>query len=83
LLHDLFRLTQLDDAPDFDAWAKFQFDTRDESEEPVAADRQFEKIRMRTARARAQLTVRVEQIERLNLLDDGLQRQGATMRVAR
>ncbi len=38
-IHDVFRLTEFDDAPDFDARPECEFDTRDDPEEYVPADR--------------------------------------------
>ena len=60
-----------------------QFDARDDAEQSVAANRQPEQVGMRVARAGAQLTVRPEQVERIDLLDDGLQVQSASVRIAR
>src|SRR5688572_10214339 len=82
-IDDACCFTQLHDAPDFDTRTQPQLDSRDDAEQAVAADRQAKETWIGTTRARAQLTVRTEQVERLHLLDDGLQRQSTSVRVAR
>ena len=76
-------LGERDHAPNLDARPQPELHAGDDPEKTVAADRQPEELRVLVARAGADLAGVVEDVERLHLIDDGLERQAASVRVAR
>src|SRR5207247_130103 len=81
-IDDRRRLRKLDDAADLYARPQLELDARDQTEQTVSADGQAKQVLVLCAGAGADLAIGSNQIEGLHLIDDRLQVQPASVRIA-
>src|SRR6185369_1401100 len=80
-VRDIVELGKLDHAAHFDPRSEPQTHGRYYAEESVTTDRQTEQLRIARAVAADNLAIGVHQLERLDIVDDRLQVQAATVHI--
>ena len=81
--HDALGLAQLNDPLNLDARTQPKIDTGNDAKQSVSANRQAKQFCVLVSRTAARLAAWEQEIEALDLLNDRLERQSATVGVAR